>query len=383
MACKVIAIVQARVGSIRLPGKVLKEINGKSLIEIIFYRLAQSKKIDKIILATTENIENDLLVNLVEGLGYEVFRGSETDVLDRYYHAAKKHRPETVVRITGDCPIIDPELVDKIISIHGQENADYVSNTNPPSYPDGLDTEVFSFEALKIAHKHATEPFDREHVTPFIKANHQFSRKNLTNKIDLSNERWTVDDPEDFLVIENIIKHFTPNLDFSWKEVLELRQSNPEYFTANQKINRNEGAEMGIGQKLWKRANRIIPGGNMLLSKRAEMFLPEKWPAYYDKAKGCFVWDLDGNKYIDMSIMGIGTNVLGYANDEVDSAVRKVIDKSNTSTFNCPEEVYLAEKLVELHPWSDKVRFARTGGEANAIAVRIARAASGRDNVAF
>ena len=383
MACKVIAIVQARVGSIRLPGKVLKEINGKSLIEILFHRLAQSKKIDKIILATTENIEDDKLISLVEGLGYEVFRGSEMDVLDRYYHTAKKYRPEIVVRITGDCPIIDPELVDKIISIHGQENVDYVSNTNPPSYPDGLDIEVFSFEALKIAHEQTKEPFDREHVTPFIKIHHQFSRKNLTNKIDLSDERWTVDDPEDFLVIENIIKHFTPNLDFSWKEVLELKQSNPEYFISNQKINRNEGAEMGIGQKLWKRANRVIPGGNMLLSKRAEMFLPEKWPAYYDKAKGCLVWDLDGNKFIDMSIMGIGTNVLGYANEEVDSAVRKVIDNSNTSTFNCPEEVYLAEKLVDLHPWSDKVRFARTGGEANAIAVRIARAASNRDKVAF
>jgi glutamate-1-semialdehyde 2,1-aminomutase len=201
--------------------------------------------------------------------------------------------------------------------------------------------------------------------------------------MDHSDERWTVDDHEDFIVIENIINHFRPNLDFSSEDVLKLKQSNPEYFTANQEINRNEGAGMGTGQKLWKRANKIIPGGNMLLSKRAEMFLPKKWPSYYDKAKGCFVWDLDGNKYIDMSIMGIGTNVLGYANDEVDSAVRKTIDKSNTSTFNCPEEVYLAEKLVELHPWSDKVRFARTGGEANAIAVRIGRAASGKDKVAF
>jgi len=383
MAYKVIAIVQARVGSIRLLGKVLKEINGKSLIEILLQRLSQSKKIDKIILATPISSENDLLANMIEKLGYDVFRGSENDVLGRYYEAAKKYKPESVVRITGDCPIIDPALVDEVISIYEQEKVDYVSNTNPPTYPDGLDTEVFSFEALKIAHDQAKKPFDREHVTPFIKTHHRFSRKNLTNKMDHSDERWTVDDPEDFTVIENILNHFIPNLDFSWEDVLKLKHSNPDYFTANQEINRNEGANMGIGQKLWKRAQKIIPGGNMLLSKRAEMFLPEKWPAYYDKAKGCFVWDLDGNKYIDMSIMGIGTNVLGYANDEVDSAVRKVIDNSNTSTFNCPEEVYLAEKLVELHPWSDKVRFARTGGEANAIAVRIGRAASGKDKVAF
>jgi glutamate-1-semialdehyde 2,1-aminomutase len=383
MANKVIAIVQARVGSTRFPGKVLKEINGKALIEILFHRLSQSKKIDKIILATSNNTENDSLAELIIKLGYDVFRGSENDVLDRYYNAAKQYQPKSVVRITGDCPIIDPNLVDEVISFYNQEKMDYASNTNPPTYPDGLDTEVFSFEALKVAHEQAKDSFDREHVTPFIKTNHQFNRMNLANETDLSAYRWTVDDSEDFIVIKNILNYFAPNIEFSWKEVLELKQYKPEYFKANQNIKRNEGADMGIGQKLWKRANKIIPGGNMLLSKRAEMFLPEKWPAYFDKAKGCSVWDLDGNKYIDMSIMGIGTNVLGFANDEVDNAVREVIDKSNTSTFNCPEEVYLAEKLVELHPWADKVRFARTGGEANAVAIRIARAASGKDKIAF
>lgn len=139
---------------------------------------------------------------------------------------------------------------------------------------------------------------------------------------------------------------------------------------------------MGTGQKLWKRAKQVIPGGNMLLSKRAEMFLPEQWPAYFSKAKGCEVWDLDGNRYIDMSIMGIGTNTLGYGHPEVDEAVRQTIAAGNMSTFNCPEEVYLAEKLIELHPWADMARFARSGGEANAIAIRIARAASGKDKVA-
>ena len=140
---------------------------------------------------------------------------------------------------------------------------------------------------------------------------------------------------------------------------------------------------MQSGQEIWKRAKKIIPGGNMLLSKRAEMFLPNLWPAYFSKAKGCNVWDLDGNKYIDMSIMGIGTNILGYGHPEVDEAVRKVVGHGNMSTLNCPEEVYLAEKLVELHPWAEMVRFARAGGEACSIAIRIARAATGKDKVAF
>ena len=140
---------------------------------------------------------------------------------------------------------------------------------------------------------------------------------------------------------------------------------------------------MNTGEKLYKRAKKVIPGGNMLLSKRPEMFLPEKWPSYFSKSKGCKVWDLDGKEYIDMSIMGIGTNTLGYGHSEVDEAVIKTVKDGNMATFNCPEEVYLAEKLVEIHPWADMVRFARAGGEINSIAVRIARASTGRDKIAI
>jgi glutamate-1-semialdehyde 2,1-aminomutase len=136
------------------------------------------------------------------------------------------------------------------------------------------------------------------------------------------------------------------------------------------------------GEYLYNKAKTLIPGGNMLLSKRPEMFLPNNWPNYFSRAKGCEVWDLEGNKYVDMSIMGIGTNSLGYGHHEVDQAVLDTVANGNMSTLNCPEEVYLAEKLVEINPWSSMVRFARAGGEANAVAIRIARAASGKDNVA-
>lgn len=136
------------------------------------------------------------------------------------------------------------------------------------------------------------------------------------------------------------------------------------------------------GQKLWEEAQSLIPGGNMLLSKRPDLWLPDHWPTYYSKAKGCFVWDLDGNRYTDVSIMGIGTSVLGYANTEVDRAVQSAVANGNMSTFNCPEEVKLAECLIGLHPWADMARFARSGGEANAISIRIARAASNRNKVA-
>ena len=135
-------------------------------------------------------------------------------------------------------------------------------------------------------------------------------------------------------------------------------------------------------QKLWSKAKKIIPGGNMMLSKKPDLFLPEKWPAYFSKTKGCKVWDLDGREYIDLSIMGVGTNILGYNNIEVDEAVKKTIRKGNMSTLNCPEEVYLTEKLLRMHPWADMAKFTRSGGEANAVAVRIARAAAKNVNIA-
>jgi len=379
---KVVAIVQARMGSTRLPSKVMMTIGGVPMIELLLSRLAQSSEIDEIVLATSSEVANQALVDHVRALGYLCVQGSENDVLDRYVVAARSANADAVVRITGDCPMVDPVLVDDIVRRFKDLGGDYCSNTDPATYPDGLDVEVFSVGALFRAGDEALKRFDREHVTPYLRRADKFQQGSMKNDVDLSGLRWTVDEPADLEVIEAVFDHFSPDIYFSWKQVLELQQDDPLLFAANQNLVRNEGAFMGTGQKLWKRAKQVIPGGNMLLSKRAEMFLPEKWPAYFSKAKGCQVWDLDGSEYTDMSIMGIGTNTLGYGHPEVDAAARQTIDSGNMSTFNCPEEVYLAEKLIELHPWADMVRLARTGGEANAIAIRIARAASGKDKVA-
>ena len=140
---------------------------------------------------------------------------------------------------------------------------------------------------------------------------------------------------------------------------------------------------MGKGQELYKKAKTLIPGGTSLLSKRPEQLLPENWPAYYSKSKGCRVWDLDGREYIDCGLMGVGTNTLGYAREEVDGAVMKVVRDGNLTTFNCPEEVYLAERLIKMNPWAGGVRYTRGGGEANSMCVRIARAYTGKDKVAI
>ena len=383
MGMKVVAIVQARMGSTRFPGKVMRPIAGTPMIGLLLGRLAKARSIDQIVLATSSDARNDTLAEYARSLGHVVVRGDEEDVLDRFYRAASQVRADAVVRITGDCPLVDPGLVDAVIDDFKTAGVDYGSNVEPPTFPDGLDVEVFTFAALEAAHRDATEKPQREHVTSFLRESAAFTRVNHAADIDRSDQRWTVDEPEDFAVIERIFRYFHPRNDFSWREVVSLREKEARIFEPNQHLSRNQGATLGTGQKLWKRAKRVIPGGNMLLSKRAEMFLPEHWPAYYSRSDGCRVWDLDGNEFVDMAAMSIGANTLGYRHPEVDEAVRRVIDAGNLTTLNCPEEVYLAERLIEIHPWAEMARFARSGGEANAIAIRIARAATGRDKVAF
>jgi len=380
---KVVAIVQARMGSTRLPNKVMKLINGVPMIELLLGRLSKATLVDQIVVATSIDDRNNVLVDHVQKIGYACEQGSENDVMDRYIQAGKKHQADIVIRITGDCPLVDPVLVDECVQQFLDQDIDYLCNNYPPTLPDGLDIEVFKLAALERAQEESDKLFDQEHVTPYLRESGKFRTATIKNAEDFSSLRWTVDEPADFVVVEKVFNNFYPNTDFDWRTVLKLQVEHPEWFSLNQYIIRNEGAVMGAGQKLWKRAKQVIPGGNMLLSKRAEMFLPDQWPTYFSKAKGCKVWDLDGKEYIDMSIMGIGTNTLGYGNAEVDDAVRKVVDAGNMSTFNCPEEVYLAERLVELHPWADMVRFSRSGGEANAIAIRIARAATGKVKVAI
>jgi glutamate-1-semialdehyde 2,1-aminomutase len=380
---KTAAIVQARMGSTRFPNKVMQPIGAVPMIELLLRRLAHTNEVDQIVLATSLDPSNQPMILHARRLGYVVYEGSENDVLDRYYHAAAAAGCNIVVRITGDCPLIDPGLVDRVVSVFKAGGLDYVSNTAPATYPDGLDTEVFSFQTLETAWRDAARPCEREHVTPYMRESGRFRTANLAHLEDCSGERWTVDEPADLEVITRIFEHFAPRYDFDWLEVLRLSKSRPDLFAANRHLIRNEGTAMGTGQKLWKRAKRVIPGGNMLLSKRPEMFLPDQWPAYFSKAKGCKVWDLDNNQYTDMLLMGVGTNILGYGHPEVDEAVREAIAAGNMSTLNCPEEVYLAEKLIELHPWADMVRFTRSGGEANAVAIRIARAAAGKDKVAI
>ena len=381
---KALAIIQARYNSTRLPGKVVKIIHkNTSALEFLINRLSKSKYISKIIVACSNNVNDKAIVNICKKIGVDYFVGSENDVLGRFYNAAKKYKFSNIIRITGDNPLIDPDIVDEVVSNYYIKKVDYGSNTNPPTFPDGLDVEVFKFSVLKQAYIKARQPSEREHVTPFIISNKKFKKYNLKNFTDYSSLRLTLDETADLNLIKKIIKIFSKNIYFSFNDIIKLYKDNKKIFSINNRIKRNEGYSMNKGQKMWIRAKNIIPGGTMLFSKNPDLFLPKYWPAYFERTKGCEVWDLQGNKYLDFSMMGVGTNILGYSRKEVDDAVRKIIDKGNMSTLNSKEEIFLAEKLVHMHPWAAKVRFARTGGEAAAIAVRIARAATGREKIAI
>jgi len=377
---KTIAIVQARMGSTRLPGKALLQVQGKPLIGHLLERLSRSTLLDGIVLAIPESSVNDELAHLGETYGIQVFRGSELDVLDRYSAAAQTYPADAYVRVTGDCPLVDANLVDQIVGLFWNNQLDYARTG--VTFPDGLDIEVFKALLLFDAANFARESYDREHVTPFIRRRAAEHSDVLEHDRDYSRLRLTVDEPEDFDVIESIFDAFGHN-HFDFADVAKLIEAQPELFVANQHIVRDEGSTMGTGQKLWRRAKNVIPGGSMLFSKKAELFSQAKWPAYFSRSQGCRVWDLDGNSFIDAGYMGVGTNILGYCHPLVDEAVKGVVESGNLTSLNGPEEVRLAEILCEIHPWADMARFTRSGGEACAVAIRIARASSGKDGVAI
>ena len=237
---KTVIIVQARMTSTRLPGKVMKRVLGKPLLEYQLERLQRVKLADEIVIATTTNQTDEPIVELCNSLSVACFRGSEDDVLSRYYGAATAHKADLVVLVTSDCPLIDPQVIDTVIDycLQNQSHYDYVSNSLERTYPRGMDTEVFSFSTLQQAFGEATAQPDREHVTPFIYR--QPARYRLGHVIyseDCSHHRWTVDTPEDFELIQKIIEAIYPRKpNFTLEDCLSLLKKHPEWYIINSHV---------------------------------------------------------------------------------------------------------------------------------------------------
>lgn len=246
---KIIAIIQARTGSTRLPGKVLLKINSKSVLEHVVGRVMRSRLISKTIVATTIEDEDLQIVKICALKKIPVFCGSMNDVLDRYYQAARLHNPDQIVRITSDCPLIDSEIIDLIIKKHLETRADYTANTLlKETYPDGEDVEIFTMASLKKAWGEARLSSEREHVTPYIR-NHpeKFKLNNVKNSENLNDKRWTLDNPEDFKFIKKIYSFlYQENPNFGMPEILKLLKRHPRLELINNRIKRNEGYEKSL-----------------------------------------------------------------------------------------------------------------------------------------
>src|SRR4030042_2449084 len=235
-----IAIIQARMGSTRLPGKVLKKVGGVTLLEYEIKRLKRAKKINKVVVATTISKKDDRIEKLCRQIGVAFFRGSENDVLDRYYQCAIKYpQYKNIVRITGDCPLIDPAVIDEVISFFEKNDFDYASNVEPPTFPDGMDIEIFKNSALKTAAQKAELISDREHVTPYIRREKGFKRGNFEAGTDFSHLGPNVDNPEDFEVVTFLIKNSM--ITDSYVKYISLLTKNPEIMAKNTHLIRNEG----------------------------------------------------------------------------------------------------------------------------------------------
>lgn len=237
------AIIQARVGSTRLPEKVLFKVMDKTILEHVVERVRRAKNIGTIIVATTLRKEDLKIARIADALGVELYRGSEDDVLDRYYQAAKIFNVNRIARITADCPLIDPGIIDSVIRLYFESGADFCCNILERTFPDGEDVEVFNFKALECAWKKAGLLSEREHVTPYIKKHpSRFKLVNFKNDIDLSDKRWTLDRENDFKFIKAVIEGLYPSKpDFNMKDILEFLERNPDIENVNKGIVRNEG----------------------------------------------------------------------------------------------------------------------------------------------
>lgn len=235
---RIVGIIQARMGSTRLPGKIMKMVNGKSLLDYELERIKRSKLLDEIVLATTIQEKDDYIVNYCNERNIKVVRGSEDNVLERYYYAAKEVKADVVVRMTSDCPLIDPGIIDDLVAFYLENNFDYVSNTQNRTYPRGMDTEVFSFSVLEQAYLNAEKEYEKEHVTPYIYFNPGiFSIGQVTNDQDLSKYRLTVDTNEDFELISILLNDlYNEDKMFGLAKIIEKLELEPHLFEINKHI---------------------------------------------------------------------------------------------------------------------------------------------------
>ena len=395
---KIILVIQARMSSTRLPGKILKSIGGMKVLDYIINRIKNIKDIDEYWIATSNNKNDDIIEKLYKSK-INVYRGDEEDVLSRFYDLATNTKAQVIIRITADCPFVDKSIISKAIKLFQENNIDYLSNVLNRTYPDGLDVEIFSYKALKITHEKCKDNYLREHVTPYMKTNHykkyvtgNFKTYNFKNDTDFSHLRWTLDTEEDYSFLEQIAKKLEIN--FNWMQVVSELTKDASLLSWNRNISKRKGAlfqndnkkyseerSYKNSNKLFKKVIDVIPLASQTFSKSYQQYAKGVAPLFAKNADGAILIDIDDNDYIDY-VSALLPIILGYSDPDVDSKIITQLEKGITFSLASDLEFLLADKLVDLIPSAEMVRFGKNGSDATSAAIRLARAYTERDMIA-
>ncbi len=392
---RTIAIAQARMGSTRLPGKVMFPLGGKPVLRWTYDALKRAQGIDEVVIATSTLEADDVIAQYCALHNINCFRGSPDDVLDRFYQCAVGYGAQVVLRITCDCPFVDSNVVSEVVRLRSIREAAYASNTDPPTYPDGLDVECFTFDALFAAHKGATRPSDRDCLTQYIVRNRdRFPAVNLTCPLpSLMDERWVLDTKDDYKFCCEVAAYLKNGAQSpSYLEILKILDIFPKLREINAAGVRNERFYEGVytealpartfkrSEEWFETASKLIPFGAQTFSKSHLQFPPGASPLYISHGDGARVFDVDGNDYIDL-VAAILPIVLGYRDPDVDQAIREQLDSGISFSLSSKLEYELAENLHQLIPCAEMVKFGKSGTDVTTAAVRAARAYTKRNLV--
>lgn len=394
---KVVAVIQARMGSTRLPGKVLMGLGGHAVLEWCLRAARAAPGIDGVWVATSTLRADDMIAGWCRTHDVECFRGSESDVLGRFYDCAGQiglHPDDAMMRLTGDCPFLDPQVIGGVARLMRQTAVGYCTNTSPRTYPDGLDVQVFTRNALAHAYHEARRPIDRDCVTTWIERNRsRFPAETLINPIPgLHNERWVLDTKADFDFCQAIA------CEWPWAkgppsqlDILGILDAQPELREINRHHPMNERyfdalAEEPIHERTYHRsqaqfekARAVIPLGAQTFSKSFLQY-PQPSPLFLSHGQGALAWDIDGNEYVDL-VSALLPTILGARDPDVDAAIRRQLCSGISFSVATELEAELAETLCRLIPCAEAVRFGKTGTDVTTAAIRLARAFTGRDRV--
>ncbi len=395
---RTLVVIQARLGSTRLPGKVLKPLAGRSAIAWTHAAAAAAPGVDEVVIATSADPSDDAIADWASAAGAALVRGPVEDVLARFIAALDGRAADRVVRLTADCPFLDPAVISQTIALHRETGCDFATNAESGTWPDGLDVEVVSVETLRLADREAARPAEREHVTPFIRARQdRFDVRHLTCPIPgLGSRRWTLDTAEDYDRLVRLAEALPTDRPPALVEVLEAERSlggasagpldgtgarNAAYAGLLPTSGNDRNVDFSRSQAFLDRALKTVPTGAQTFSKAAQQYPQGRAPLFLSHGLGGRVWDLDGNEYVDAQCALLAVSI-GYRDAEIDDAVRRQMARGVSLTLPTRLEAELAERLVEYVPCAEAARFGKNGTDATSGAVRVARAYTGRDKVA-